>query len=183
MQQPQPQHPPIINVYNPPPNQQQQHQRSANDQPNDKVDNEVKSDEEAIVSQGAAKPFDDKPMTRDTNLSPRQPTTLGPNKSDSQLVDDTATRVKITRSKTDPNRLRELSHTPTTEPVSSNASSARVIDDADGDDIQELRSYHTNEVHNLQTRSRSSNKDLLRGYSNQTIGLQSILRQSPPHEV
>lgn len=190
MQQTQPQHPPVINVYNPP--HDQQTRDNANQETGDTGYNSQVHNETGAFNRGIDEPHDDKPLSREADLTPSSPLAppLDANKNDSRLIKDTTTttRVKVTRTKSEPNRLRELSHTPTIEPVSSNASSARLGGEGGGGgdnnlDIHELRGYHTNEIPNLQTRTRSSNKDLLRGLSNQTIGLQSILRQSPSQEV
>ncbi|KAI5968266.1 hypothetical protein CANMA_002482 [Candida margitis] len=192
MQQQQPQQPPIINVYNPPP-PPQAHAPDATQQTDhrgDVIDNKTG---EVNRQDGDWYPTEN-PLSRKINLT--QDSSNDANNSGSQFVEDDhdiepSTRVQITRAKSEPkpNRLRELSHTPTIEPVSSNASSGGGGNNNNNNnnnnisDLHELRGYHTNEIPNLQTRSRPSNKDLSRGLSNQTIGLQSILRQSPPQEL
>ncbi|KAG5420502.1 hypothetical protein I9W82_002383 [Candida metapsilosis] len=201
MQQPQPQHPPIINVYNPPHDQEQFHHQSgeqggggggsqardATRPVHERAITELEEQEETPVSRELS-PNQARPASREMSLTPNQARPVSSNKSDSQLIDDSSaaansTRVKITRTKSEPNRLLELSHTPTTEPASSNASSTQVAREENDSDIHELRGYHTNEVPSSQAKPRASSKDLSRGLSNQTIGLQSILRQSPTHEA
>ncbi|KAI5958842.1 hypothetical protein KGF57_002276 [Candida theae] len=189
MQQPPPQqHPPIINVYNPPDNQQLRD--NVHQQPSHRGTTQEYNDMDPTANQrGLSKAQNKAPSHHD--LSPNQAEPFDANKSDSQLIDDPVyvtaadtTRVKITRVKSEPKRLRELSQTPTTEPASSNASSTRgkVRGEETNLGSEEISNYHTNELPSSVNEARNSSKDLSRGFSNQTIGLKSMLQQSPTHE-